>query len=120
MFGLRRLDLPRALRVFALGLLVIGLVMKPVLATVCDIEDTRPAMTGEHQPVATAAQDMDSAGQECCPAQSCNECCAHTAAMTAALNVVMTSRIVTSPLSTLSVDFTPTAYPVAVRPPIVA
>lgn len=103
-----------ALHLLVLCLLVFGLVMKPVLAVACEIDDARRVLT-DGQPVA-AAESEDS--DECCPSQNCNECCCPTVAMVPKLKVAASLSLAASPLPALSVEFEPTAYPVALRPPI--
>ena len=116
MFALhRRRSLP-VLRMFVLGLLVFGLLVKPVLAMACDIGDAQRTLAGEHPP-AIQAPDAGT-GDDCCPSQSCNECCAPTAALLPQIGVAMSSQASTSTLPTLSMQFEPTAYPVGFRPPI--
>jgi hypothetical protein len=72
-------------------------------------------LSGEHRPV--AATDFG-ASDDCCLGQNCNECCAHTAAMAPQWRVAAAVPAVASPLPSLSMDFEPTADPVAFRPPI--
>src|SRR5687767_12638912 len=115
MSSLLRPRLSPALHLLVLCLLAFGLVMKPVLAVACEIDDARQVLSGTHQPVLTT--DVDSI-DDCCPSQNCSECCAHTVAMVPKLKVAATLALVANPLSTLSVEFEPTAYPVALRPPI--
>jgi hypothetical protein len=117
MSSLLRLRLPSALRVIVLGLLVLGMVMKPVLASACEISDVQRALAAQHQP--TAAQVPDSGTESCCPAQNCSECCAHTVAMTPPLKVLATFQKATRLSPGPSLKFEPTAYPVGFRPPIV-
>jgi hypothetical protein len=114
---LRHPHWPLALRVFVLGLLMFGLVMKPVLAAACEIEDARQALVGEHA-VPTVNSSDHYAGEDCCVVQNCGECCVHVAAMVPQVKVADTFAVAPNPLPALSVEFEPTAYPVAFRPPI--
>jgi hypothetical protein len=116
MSGLHRLRLPLALRVFVLALLAFGLLMKPVLAVACEIDDARQGLAGQHQPLVAA--DPGTGGEDCCLVQNCNQCCVHTVAVLPPLKVAASFFAVASPLPALSVEFEPTAYPVALRPPI--
>src|SRR5262245_16636116 len=109
MSSLLCLRFPAALRALVLGLLVLGMVMKPVLASACEASDVRLALVTKSQP---ATQLPSSGTESCCPAQSCNECCAHTVAMTPALNDARTFLRATGPLRRSSLKFEPTAYPV--------
>jgi len=114
---LLRLRLPSALRVVVLGLLVLGMVMKPVLASACEIGDAQQVLAAQHQPA--AAQVPQSGTESCCPAQNCNECCAHTVAMTPPIKVAATFHRATRLSPGPSRNFEPTVYPVGFRPPIV-
>ena len=115
MSSLLRPRLSPALHMLMLCLLVFGLVMQPVLAAACEIDDAQQVLAGSHQPVVTT--DFDGS-DDCCLSQNCNECCAHTVAMVPKLKVAPSLPLVASPLPTLSMEFEPTAYPVALRPPI--
>jgi len=117
MSGLHRLHLPLALHVFVLGLLVFGLVMRPVLAVACEIKDAQQVLTGEHLAAVVKSSDRG-ANEDCCLVQNCSECCAHAAAMVPQVEVAAAFSGAANPLPALSVEFEPTAYPVAFRPPI--
>ncbi|MDR7134134.1 hypothetical protein J2X06_001318 [Lysobacter niastensis] len=109
--------MPQALHVVVLGLLVLGMVMKPVLASACEISDAQQLLATQYQPA--VAQVPHSGTENCCPAQNCNECCAHTVAMTPPLKVLATFQTATRLSPGPSLKFEPTAYPVGFRPPIV-
>lgn len=115
MSGLLRLHLPLALRLFVMGLLVFGLLVKPVLAAACEIDDARPGLAGQQQSIVAADPGTS---EDCCLVQDCNACCAQVAAMVPQLKVAAAAPRLASPLPALSVEFEPTAYPVAFRPPI--
>ena len=115
MSSLHRLRLPPVVRVIVLGLLVLGLVVKPVLVAACEIGDAQRTLASGHDQTMTAPDS--GGGDECCPEQGCNECCAHTAALVTTAASTAT-RLNTVPLPTLSATFEPAAYPVGLRPPI--
>ena len=115
MSGPLRFHLPLALRLLLLGLLLFGLLVKPVLAATCEIDDARPELAGQHQSV--VASDTGTS-EDCCLVQDCNACCAQVAAMAPQLKVSAAVPQFASPLPALSVEFEPPAYPVAFRPPI--
>lgn len=100
-----------------LGLLMAGVLLKPVLAIACEVHDVQRVLAGE--PQATAAELTDAgSGESCCSLPDCNDCCAHTTALLSALNSVPAAPMAASPLPSLSVEFQPTAFPVPFRPPI--
>lgn len=99
-----------------LGLLMIGILVKPMLAIACEIHDVQRVAADAMLTVAEAP-DADS-DESCCPLPDCNDCCAHTTALMPALNSVPTALMAASPLPSMSVEFEPTAFPVPFRPPI--
>lgn len=104
------------LHLLVLGLLVLGMLMKPVLAVACDIGDARQALASE-QHLATPSPDSGT-GDDCCPAQNCNECCTGGAVLVPPASTAVTDKVNSGPLPRLSVQFEPPAYPVGFRPPI--
>ena len=107
---------PQLLRMLALGLLFIGLLVKPVQAAACDVEDLKRVLGGEDVPAWVA--DGSGADDPCCPNQHCGECCASgmaTLPVSTALDVPATT---SRPLTPLSVEFKAPPYLVAFRPPI--
>lgn len=62
---------PPALRLVALLLLALGLLVKPVLVGACEVEDLRLAGAG----TVLVDDDGDHPGGDCCPGQTCGECC---------------------------------------------
>ncbi len=65
----------RCLRVLALGLVVVGLLLKPVQALSCGLDDLhRAAVAAGASPSAQA--DDDATGDACCLGQRCGDCCA--------------------------------------------
>lgn len=113
MAALHRLRFPLFLRVFVLGLLMAGVVMKPALTLACEIGEASAQVDG---PVSGIGGST--AGDGCCLVQECGDCCAHASAMTSQSKLAATLPLATGPLPVLSVDFEPIAYPVAFRPPI--
>jgi hypothetical protein len=116
MFALQRLRLPPVLRMLMLGLLLLGLLVKPILAVACEIGDAQQTLAAELEP-ATQAPDTG-ASDDCCLAHSCYECCAHTVALVPPATVAATNQVSASPPPRLSVKFEPPGYPVGFRPPI--
>lgn len=113
----RRLRTLQFLRFFALGLLVFGLLVKPVLAAQCELDDARRAL-GDHK---VAVLDAAMAGDEaCCPGESCGECCTACTIMSPAVLIVGAMPVPAGAAVTGATDFAPAPYPVAIRPPITA
>lgn len=105
----------QALRSIALGVLLIGMVMNPMLAAACQIDDIGDRMSGQHPSVSNHAPSQDG---NCCLAQGCSACCAHVAFFRSALAVASGLPAGAGVLPALSIEFEPTAYPVPFRPPI--
>lgn len=105
----------QAMRSVALALLLIGMVLNPMLAAACQIDDIGDRMSGQHPSVSNHAPAQDG---QCCPMQGCSACCAHVAVFLPALDVVSGLPAGAGVLPVLSIEFEPTAYPVPVRPPI--
>ena len=111
-------SLPSLLRILMLGLLMAGVMMKPVLAIACEIHDMQKIVAAE--PAAAAEAPGPGSGESCCSLPDCNDCCAHTTALLPILNLAPAAPMAASSLPSLSVEFEPTAFPVAFRPPIPA
>lgn len=109
--------LPLLFRTLLLGLLVVGTLVKPVLAIACEIHDVQRAAAEASQNGPEAASQP---GQEesCCSLPDCNDCCAHTVALLPALDVARATPAAAALLSSLSIEFEPAAFAVAFRPPI--
>jgi hypothetical protein len=114
MAPLRRAQLSRFLRLLTLGMLVFGLLVKPVLAATCELEDLQWAV-GQVELV--DAGDAD-AGDECCPGQACGECCTAGTAVPPLRAIVGAIAVVTIHAHAGAVEFEPAPYPVSIRPPI--
>lgn len=115
---LRRMISPRAcMRLFLLGLLIFGILAKPVLAIACEIHDATRAAAAVSQDAAEAAP---ASGQDesCCDLPDCNDCCAHTVALLPALAVLRAAPAAAPRLPAWSVEFEPALLAVAFRPPI--
>ncbi len=104
-------------RMLLFGLLVAGVLVKPVLAIACEIHDAARAAVEFSQ---AAPEAMPEPGQDeaCCALPDCSDCCAHTVALLPALATLRAAPAIASPLPLLSVEFEPTAHAVAFRPPI--
>lgn len=105
----------QAMRSIALALLLIGMVMNPMLAAACQIDDIGDRMSGQHPSVSNHAPSQDGS---CCLAQGCSACCAHVAFFRSALAVASGLPADAGVLPVLSIEFEPTACPVPFRPPI--
>lgn len=103
------------LHVFVLVALVCGLLLNPVLAAQCAISDAHQAISLDSAENADLARD---ARDDCCAATACNECCAQFTVMVSVWAVSLTGSPAMSSPASLSVGFTPSAYPVSLRPPI--
>jgi len=97
-----------------LGLLMVGVLVKPVLAIACEIHDVQKMTASQTQ---TAAEEPGS-DESCCALPDCNDCCAHTTAVVPEFLIAPAVTMAASPLPSLSVKFEPTAISVAFRPPI--
>lgn len=114
MVWLRRPQVSRFLRLLVLGTLVFGLLVKPVLAANCELEDLQRDLA---QVVLVDAADAD-AGDECCPGQMCGECCTagtFVPSFSATVGAVVVAAI-DGPVG--AAEFKPAPYPVSIRPPI--
>jgi len=114
MVWLRRPQVSQFLRLLVLGMLVLGLLVKPALAAHCELED----LQGDFgQVVLVDATDAD-AGDACCPGQVCGECC--TAGTVVPSLSVTAGAIAVAAINGLAgaVEFKPAQYPVSIRPPI--
>jgi hypothetical protein len=114
MAPLRRTHVSRFLRLLALGMLVFGLLVKPVLAATCELEDLQWAVG---QVALVDAGDAD-AGDECCPGQACGECCTAGTAVPPLPATVGAIAVVAMHIPASAVEFEPAPYPVSIRPPI--
>lgn len=105
------------LRMLLLGLLIFGILAKPVLAIACELHDIQRSAAETSQDGAKATSQS---GQEerCCSLPDCNDCCAHTTAMVPEFFIIPAGAMAASPLPSLSVKFEPAAVSVAFRPPI--
>lgn len=114
MVWLRRPQVSRFLHLLALGMLVLGLLVKPVLAANCELEDLQRDVA---QVVLVDATNAD-AGDECCPGQICGECC--TAGTVVPSSGATAGAIAVAAINgpAGAVEFEPAPYPVSIRPPI--
>ena len=110
------ISLSSVFRFLILALFVAGMLVKPVLAAECEINDALFASSG------TQAVSTDASGshEDCCSLPDCNDCCAHSMALQPAFAGATAGSMRASVLPSLSVDFEPIAFPVAFRPPIAA
>jgi hypothetical protein len=114
MVWLRRPQVSRFLRLLVLGMLVLGLLVKPVLAANCELEDLQKDFG---QVVLVDATDAD-AGDECCPGQMCGECCTAVTVVPSSGATVSATAVAAIHTPAGAFEFEPAPYPVSIRPPI--
>lgn len=115
--GMVWLRLPQVswfLRLLVLGTLVLGLLVKPVLAANCELEDLQRDVA---QVVLVDATDAD-AGDECCPGQMCGECCTAGTVVPSFSSTVDALVVAAINGPGEATEFKPAPYPVLIRPPI--
>lgn len=100
-------------RLAVLVLLVFA--MKIGMAAACQANDARLALVGDSA-IVDAATDVDVG---CCSVLDCGDCCAHTSVL-APQSSLLPPLAATAALPQWAIDWVPTAYPVAIRPPIAA
>lgn len=109
----------RALHLFALLVLALGLLAKPVLVAACELDDMdRSQASMVHG--ADAQASSDPASDPCCPGKVCGECCTSAAGMPVpALAAIAPTPIAEPPLPAAT-GIAPAPLPVDIRPPISA
>lgn len=110
-------SLSASVRLLLLGLLIFGILAKPILAIACEIHDVKRAIAEASEGVSATAAEPDQ-GEGCCALPDCNDCCAHTVALMPTLAALRAEPAAAAPLPALSVTFEPAALAVAFRPPI--
>src|SRR5687767_7907199 len=100
-------SLPSLFRIVMLGLLMAGLLAKPVLAIACEIHDVQKTAASAVQAIAAEESGSD---EGCCSLPDCNDCCAHTTAVVPEFLVVPAVAVAASPPPSLSVKFEPAAF----------
>ena len=105
------------LRSLVLGLLVLGILVKPVATFTCEVHDA------SHQValgvVALAGAPADSDGH-CCSCRSSHECCAPTPALLTHVEIALPVAADVALAQPLPVHFALTEQPVSLRPPKLA
>jgi len=117
MSALQPIGGPTLLRLLALGLLVIGLLAKPMLAAACDIQDLRQALGGDTIPV-LVADDGCRSGDTCCLAHHCGECCVSGMAVLPVGLAFDRLALTIEPVAPEHVEFRAPPRHEALRPPI--
>ncbi len=111
-----RQHLPHGLRRLAACVLALGLLLQPLLGAQCEIRDLgSPVGDGSASMIAIADQGDAST---CCPGQQCGECCTVATVVPMMMALLPVMHVRNAPLKARFVDFSPTPYPVAIRPPI--
>lgn len=100
-----------------LGLLMVGVLMRPAMAIACEMHDVLPTVGADAGAHAAAAEDSD---EDCCSFPGCHESCAHTAALIPQFEIPMPVAVVVAPSQPLPVAFDLPEQPVALRPPILS
>lgn len=107
--------LPRCLRLVALALLVLGLLVNPVLAAGCELEDMRVAAGGSHEVAAAATDPVE---DTCCPGQLCGACCTAVTVMPLASAAALVASVIGSPSAAEQAEPGPAPRRAEIRPPI--
>lgn len=117
-------SLPFVFRILLLGLLMAGVLVKPVIAFAGELHEAEHVhLTGDN------GHGDDGSSDPIDPADSKNpwhalmhvgHCCGQTPALLPLVYLGPIVPMVTEPLPPWSVEFQPTAHPVAFRPPISA
>ncbi|HST44185.1 MAG TPA: hypothetical protein VLK29_03055 [Luteimonas sp.] len=128
----------------ALVLLSLGLMVKPVLAAACEVDDLRSAhaataagstdkaggaVAGSDEVVATGTGDVramastaetgaDLAGDTCCPGKVCNACCTSATVLPLASVASLPAPVPAHVEASTALTPGPVTHPVDVRPPI--
>lgn len=110
------------LRILLLGLLMVGVLGKPVIVFAGDLHEAEHALsTSDIGHADDGTSDPAKAPDTRNPWHALMhyaDCCGTSAALLPLANPGSMTPIATDPLPHLSADFPPTAHPVALRPPI--
>ena len=104
-----------ALRFLLFALLMLGVVVKPVLATECGTCEEAHAVldAGSTPPSEAPPGDGD-----CCAVADCDDCCTQAVDVRTTIGIAPAVPIAAPGVTALAVDFKPIAVAVAFRPPI--
>lgn len=106
------------LRLLALAVLALGLLVKPVLVAGCELEDMQLALGTGHEVVAAATDG--GLEDECCPGQSCGECCTAGTVVPVAAVAMFPARVASAPPVAAPAEFGTAPARDVIRPPIAA
>jgi hypothetical protein len=106
------------LRLLALVVFALALLVKPVLAASCELQDMRLAQ-GDGRAMAVDAVAGQGEG-ECCPGQLCGDCCTAGTVVPMAATPALSMPLAARPPVAIAAGFDPTPQRVATRPPIAA
>lgn len=112
----------RTLRILLLGLLMVGVLGKPMIVFAGDLHEAEHALsTADIGHAGDGTSDPADAPGTSNPWHALMhyaDCCGASAALLPLANPGSMTPLATDPLPHLSVDFQPAAHPVALRPPI--
>lgn len=113
-----------ALRILLLGLLMVGVLVKPVLVLAGELHEAEHALlTGDDGHADDGSSDPIEPSDPKNPWHALmhfGHCCGQAPALLPLMYLGSITPAATDPLPLLSVEFQPTAHPVAFRPPITA
>jgi hypothetical protein len=117
-------SLPSVLRILMLGLLMVGVLMKPVIALAGELHEAGHVQStdqdGHFQDDASVPVDPSDATNPWHALMHFSHCCGHTPALLPLMYLGSFTPVANEPLPQLSVEFQPAVHPVAFRPPISA
>ena len=117
-------SLPSVLRILMLGLLMAGVLMKPVIALAGELHEAGHVQStdqdGHFQDDASVPVDPSDATNPWHALMHFSHCCGQAPALLPLMYLSSFAPVATEPLPQLSVEFQPAVHPVAFRPPISA
>lgn len=118
------IPLPSVFRILMLGLLMAGVLVKPVIAFAGELHEAGHSESAGHDghasDVASEPADPSDATNPWHALMHFSHCCGQIPAVLPLMFVGTVTASATEPLPRLSVEFQPTVHPVAFRPPISA
>ena len=115
-------SLPTVFRILMLGLLMAGVLVKPVIAFAGELHEAGHVEStdqdGHFQDDASEPVDPSDATNPWHALMHFSHCCGQAPAMLPTIHVGSVTPVATEPLPRLSVEFQPPVHPVAFRPPI--
>ena len=113
-------SVPTLLRAVFLCMLMLGVLVRPVFALACEIDDSQRAYATEHQEFSDArdASAEDGPQEDCCAVPGCGDCCSHATAAVIQLTAMAAMPSAAHVAESCSSDFQPPPPGVDLRPPI--